>query len=309
MPKLIVVGKNLEAAIELSRSFNIDATHSIEGFQGMKFRVFNTTSFKPELVTVSSSGEASFDEERMKESGFTVAQTKAIGGAFEKTLPQMEMVLGKDLRGQRHSVVIQVQSNEPEAGQNWSSPWHQDHGIENFTYMTSLIYFSHKNITSKLSFREDINGTLSNIHSSAQAGIPQVQMPVLYGVTTYTGCTVTFNNSVFEHRVHDVAAINYAESSHRYLLSFFYQGPFKVPSVISGDFVRDLRIPGLVETVAGDDGEKIKSSQPSQATVVQSSRVSVASLDRLRFFGRSDAGEQVIIDKKKNAPTLPCVIL
>ena len=125
--------------------------------------------------------------------------------------------MGKDLKSSNHLVIIGIQEVEPVAGQNWSGPWHDDGFRETFP-LTTIIYFNHVNIRSKLS--------LKNNHA------PKHLNPI-YTLDTYSGCTITFNNQALKHCVNNVSRIDPSKPSHRFLLTFFYTGPAGVPAALT----------------------------------------------------------------------------
>ena len=179
-----------------------------------EFQVFSWTAT---TVVINESGNAYCPDKIIKESNFFDSekntyydekQQKAVESAITCLVPSIETVLNRSLRNMRHKMVLGVQviyANSYSA----SGSWHQD-GIQNNYPLTSIVYFNHVNIHSKLSLKRESD---------------RDDTSVLYSFETSTPCMITFNNQSLIHRVHDVYAKNPLQPAYRHLFTIFYHGP------------------------------------------------------------------------------------
>ncbi len=144
-------------------------------------------------------------------------QCDALASAFYSAIPGIEKILNKQLTG-AHQINIGVALYYPQA-KYMSGPWHKD----GRSYITSIVYFHHKNVNAELSFRYP---------SSEQK---------LTSVPINTGDIVTFANEVLEHRIENVFS---GHGGIRGLVTFFYQGPHGVPASLKE---KTLSSPPVIE--------------------------------------------------------------
>jgi hypothetical protein len=241
MPVHITISESETLNDALTRAFPTEKALLSFTFNGVERNEFHGGSYLTN-IRVDSQGVATFEDEctqnryldfearQLRIRYFDPAQRAAMEQAFTYTLEGMERVMGKDLKGTAHRIIAGIQEVKPAANQVWSGPWHRDDAQDGAYPITTIVYFNHENISSRLSFREyqARNWDVSREWESASSDDPAV-----YSLETYSGCTVTFNNQKLQHCVNTVHRLDQEKPAHRFLLTFFYEGPQSIPASVT----------------------------------------------------------------------------
>ena len=224
MPQpFIVIDESRELDEELTQNFPEGTEVAVCDFGSgwQKTREFMNTPWAESTISVDSTGMASFPNGCLKQGkeNFNQAQENALAKSYNYTLRNLEKVTGKDMKGSDHLVIIRIQELEPPASATSSGPWDYDRYRKDFP-LTTMVYFNHLNIHSKLAlFSLKKNNNL-------------IETIPLYMLNTYPGSIITFNNQAVQSCVYNVSSIDHSKPSHRFLLTFFYKGPAGVPKLL-----------------------------------------------------------------------------